>query len=314
MTSFRLRTHNWGKIVQTPATANLGGNTMRRMSAGPAVRVLFLLLILGGVAFPPPCSAQETPDIIKFALFSCRSPKNVIETFGPITARLEEKLGKKVRIILEPDTTTFLAKALAGEYDLALPPLPAYYKMLPAGYTAIARGVPNFWGGVIVRQDSEIKTIEQCRGKKIAAINKETYAGYMFFKSLLDEKKIDATKDLDIQFLGKGDSVISGVLNKKYDAGLIRLDILETKGYASIRDQLRVVARSAETPQFPFVVKSDMDQRTIAIIREVLTGLSPDRPEDLEILKNLQITRIVAATKSDYDQFFEIIKNSEYYK
>lgn len=40
---------------------------MRGILVRPAVRVLFLLLVLWGVVLPPPCPAQETPNIIKFA-------------------------------------------------------------------------------------------------------------------------------------------------------------------------------------------------------------------------------------------------------
>lgn len=287
---------------------------MRGIPVSPAVRFLFFLLILWGSVPPSPCPAHEAPDVIKFAVFPYKSPKSVIEIFGPLAARLEERLGKKVQLVSAPDATTFLAKGLAGEYDLALPAPTVYYKMLPVGYTVIAMGVPSFWGGVIVRQDSGIKTIEQCRGKKIAAIGEHSYAGYMFFKDLLKERKIDSTKDLDIQFLGKVDTIIYGVLNKKYDVGLLRLDILETPDFVAVKDQFLVIARSPEIPQFPFVIKKGMDQRTIAAIREVLTTLSPDRPEDLEILKSLQIKKIVGATKGDYDQFYEAIKDNEYYK
>lgn len=266
------------------------------------------------MACPRLCPAQETTDAIRFAVYPYKSPKSVVEIFGPLAVRIEKRLGKKVQLVSAPDSDTFLKKSLAGEYDLALPAITAYYKIQPAGYTVIAKGVPSFWGGVIVRQDSGIKTIEQCRGKKVAAIGEYSYAGYMFFKDLLDEKKIDSTKDLDIHFLGKLDTIIYGVLNKKYDAGVIRLDTLDMKDFAPIKDQFRVVARSAEIPQFPFVVKSGMDQRTIAAIREVLTSLSPDKPEDLEILKSLQIKKIVGATKGDYDPFYEVIKDSEYFK
>ncbi|MFA6499878.1 MAG: phosphate/phosphite/phosphonate ABC transporter substrate-binding protein, partial [Desulfurivibrionaceae bacterium] len=256
---------------------------MRGILARPTVRFLFFLLILWGVVIPSLCPAHEAPNIIKFAVYPYKSPKSVIEVFGPIAARLEKKLGKKVQLVSAPDAQTFLAKGLAGEYDLALAGVTVYYKMLPAGYTPIAKGVPTFWGGVIVRQDSGITTIEQCKGKKIAAIGEHSYAGYMFFKALLDEKKIDSVKDLDIQFLGKVDTVIYGVFNKKYDAGLLRLDTLETPDFVTLKNQFRVIARSSEIPQFPFVVKSGMDQRTIAAIREVLTSLSPNKPEDLEI-------------------------------
>jgi len=285
---------------------------MRNISTRPAFW-FFLCVAAWGMALPLSCLAQETSDAIRFAVFPYKSPKSVIEVFSPLAARIEKRLGKKVLLVSAPDSEAFLKKSLAGEYDLALPSITVYYKMLPAGYTAIAKGVPAFWGGVIVRQDSAIKTIEQCRGKKIAAIGEHSYAGYMFFKAQLDEKKIDSKKDLDIQFVGKLDTIIYGVLNKKYDGGVIRLDTLDMLAFAPVKDQFRIVSRSAEVPQFPFVVKSGMDQRTAAAIREVLTSLSPDKPEDLAILKSLQVKQIVAATKGDYDPFYEVIKNHAFY-
>jgi len=274
----------------------------------------FLLLALWTVLIPSPCLAHQKHDVIRMAVFPYKSPKSIIEVFGPLAARIEEKLGKKVQLVSAPDAVSFLAKGLAGEYDLAIPSTTVYYKLLPAGYNVIAKGVPSFWGGAIVRKDSEIRTVSQCRGKKVAAIGEHSYAGYMFFKDLLEEQKINAAKDLEIQFLGKVDTVIYGVLNKKYDIGLIRLNTLDIKDFAPIKGQFRVIARSAEIPQFPFVARNSMDQRTVAAIREVLTNLSPGKPEDLAILNSLQIDRIVAANKGDYEQFYKVIKNSEYFK
>ncbi|MEW6593923.1 MAG: phosphate/phosphite/phosphonate ABC transporter substrate-binding protein [Thermodesulfobacteriota bacterium] len=273
---------------------------------------VLLLALPVMVRVPAARAAEASGGVIRFAVFPYKSPKSVVEIFGPIAARLEERLGKKVQLVSAPDSALFLERALAGEYDLAMPAVTTYYKMLPASYAPIAMGVPSFWGGLIVRQDSPIATIEQCRGKRIAAIGRHSYAGYMFFKALLDERKIDARRDLEIQFLGKLDSIIYGVLNKRYDAGLIRLDTLDMPAFAPIKGQFRVVARSAEVPQFPFVVSKGMDQRTVAAIREILTGLSPNRPEDLAILDSLQIRKVVAATRADYEPFYQVIKESEY--
>ncbi|MHB1227435.1 MAG: phosphate/phosphite/phosphonate ABC transporter substrate-binding protein [Desulfurivibrionaceae bacterium] len=265
------------------------------------------------MALPPSCPAHETPDIIKFGIVPYLSPKSIIEIFSPIAVRLEKKLGKKVQLTSAPDAKTFVERGKNGEYDLALPTTTTYYKIQPAGYRVIARGTPSFHTGIIVRRESEIKSIEQCRGKKIAS-HGEFSISYLFFRSQLEEKGINPDKDLDIHFLGKLDSVILGVINKQYDAAVLRVDALELSSVAALRGQLRVVGSSPEIPQFPFVVKNSMDERTVAAIREVLTSLSPDNPEDLEILKNLQIKKIVGATKADYDQFYEIIKNSEYFR
>jgi phosphonate transport system substrate-binding protein len=234
---------------------------------------------------PLPCLAHQKHDVIKLAVFPYKSPKSIIEVFGPIAVRLEERLGRKVQLVSAPDAASFLVKGLAGEYDMAIPTTTVYFKMLPAGYTPIAKGVPDIWGCAIVRKDSDISTIRQCRGKKIAAIGEHSYAGYMFFKALLEKQKINMAKDLEIHFLGKIDTVIYGVLNKKYDVGLIRNDTLDIKDFAPIKGRFRVIARSIDVPQFPFVVKNSLDQQTVAAVREVLTSLSPNNPEDLKILK-----------------------------
>ena len=286
---------------------------MHRLLRWPTGIFLFFLA-LGMLAQPGFCNAaSDEPAPLKFAVFPYKSPKSVVEVFGPIGAQLEKKLGRKVQIVSAPDVQSFLERGKSGEYDIALPSVTVHYKLLD-GYTVLAKGVPTFRGGAIVRNDSEIKTLEQCRGKRVAAIGEHSYGGYIFFKDLLEEKRIHSKKDVDIQFVGKVDTIIYGVLNKKFDVGVIRADTLDLPDFAPIKKQFRVIASSVEIPQFPFMVKKSLDARTVAAIKEVLVGLSPNHPEDVEILKSLQIEKVVGATNSDYDQFYEVIKNSEYIK
>jgi ABC-type phosphate/phosphonate transport system substrate-binding protein len=65
--------------------------------------IVFLLLTLWGVVIPKLSPAHEAPHSIKFAVCPYKSPKSVIEMFGPIAARLEKKLGKKVELVSAPD-------------------------------------------------------------------------------------------------------------------------------------------------------------------------------------------------------------------
>lgn len=284
---------------------------MRRISTRPAFW-FFLCVTAWGMALPLSCLAEETSEALRFAVFPYKSPKSVIEMFEPIAARLEKKLGRKVQIVYTPGVQSFVERGKKGEYDIVWPSPVTYFK-LNDGYTVIAKGMPAFYGGLIVRNDSEIHTLKQCRGKRLAAFGTSSSA-YMLLMEMLKEKGITPHKDVDIEFLGKHDSVIYGVLNKKFDAGVIKLDTLDLPDLAPLKNQFRVVARSIAVPQFPFLVKNGMDQRTVAAIREVLTSLSPDKPEDLEILKGLQVEKIVGATSADYDQFYEVIKDTEYNK
>ncbi|MBU1649901.1 MAG: phosphate/phosphite/phosphonate ABC transporter substrate-binding protein [Proteobacteria bacterium] len=287
---------------------------MDRMSCR-SLGIWGLLLVLFVLVSPLSCPAHETlnPNIIKFGVFPYKSPKTIIEMYGPLAAYLEKKLGKKIKISSAADANSFLEKARNDEYDLLLAAPPVYYKLRSSGYKAIARGIPTFHGVAIVRKDSEIKTIEQLKGKKVAAIGGFSFAGYYFLLPLLEEKGIDPQKDVDIQFLGKVDSVIYGVVNKKYDAGLFRFDALELPAFTEIREQVRVIVRSSEIPQFPFVVKKGMDESTITAIQKTLSELSPDRPEEQEILKGMQVKKIIVATDADYDLFYEQIKDTDYF-
>lgn len=276
---------------------------------------LGLMFVLFVLISPFSCPAHETltPNIIKFGVFPYKSPKTIIEMYGPLAAHLEKKLGKKIKISSAADANSFLEKARNDEYDLLLAAPPVYYRLRSSGYKAIARGIPTFHGVAIVRKDSEIKTIEQLKGKKVAAIGGFSFAGYYFLLPMLEEKGIDPQKDVDIQFLGKVDSVIYGVVNKKYDAGLFRFDALDLPAFTEIREQLRVIARSSEIPQYPFVVKKSIDESTITAIQETLSALSPDIPEEREILKNMQVEKIIKATDTDYDDFYELIKDTDYF-
>lgn len=273
-----------------------------------------LLLALSVMIIPRPCHAHEggSPDSIRFGVFPYKSPKTIVEIYGPLAAYLEKKLGREVRISSSTDAKSFLDKAGRGEYDLLLSALPVYYKLRPAGYRVIARGTPTFYGGAIVRKDSEISTIEQLKGKKVAAVGKHSYAGYLFLLPQLAEKGLDPRQEVEFIFLGKVDTIIYGVINKTFDAGLLRLDALDLSPFSGIREQLRVIGRSPEIPQFPFAVKNSMDAATIAAIQEALAALSPDRPEGRQILNGMQVDGIITATDADYDLFYEQIKDSDY--
>lgn len=284
-------------------------NRLRRLSSG-----LGVLVVLAAILAPAVCRAQQgvRADVLRFGVVPYQSPKDIIKMYGPLAAALEKKLGKKIKLSSTTDNRTFLAKARAGEYDLLLTTPVFFYKLRPSGYRVIARGEPSFYGGVIVRKDSEITAIEQLKGKRIAAVGEHAYAGYRFLLPRLVEKGVDPHREVEFRFLEKVSSIVYGVVNRTVDAGVLKLETLDLPSFAGVREQLRVIARSPEIPQFPFVVSKGLDAAAIAAIQEALSSLSADRPEDRAILNAMQISRIGAATNADYEQFYELVKDSEF--
>jgi phosphonate transport system substrate-binding protein len=275
----------------------------------PAIIALMLctvLLIL--IADQSRTLAHDLQSVIKFGVYPYESARSAYTLYAPVAKRIEEKTGQKVELVSAPDHASFMEKAGQGDYDLALVCVNCLFMVQHAGYHVIARGEPSFYGATIVRSDSDIGSPQQLRGKKIAAIGKHSYAGYLYLREELAGLGISPDKDVQFNFLKKVDSIILSVINKQYEAGVIRLDTLEKPDFAAVRNKVRIISKSPETPQFPFVVKNSMDQNTIQQIREVLTSLTPGNPEDLEVLQSLQIEHIAAATDSDYEDIRHVIE------
>jgi len=270
-----------------------------------------VVLLLSGAVMVGDVFAAEGRSGIKFGVFPYKSPRAIVKLFVPIARRLEKALGVEVQLVTAPDYDTYVARGKAGEYDLALPCVNCFYQIQGAGYAVIARGEPSFYGGVVVRKDSGIETVSDLKGKKIAAIGDHSYGGYVFLLPQLHALGIDPRRDVEFQFLGKLDSIIFGVVNKKYDAGTVRCDALESPAFKAVRNDLKFVARSEPIPQLPFVVKNSLPTAQVAIIREVLVALDPADAADREILQSLRLQAVRPATDADYEPFRKILQNAQ---
>ncbi len=193
--------------------------------------VCFMILMQA----PTVLAHEKGRDVIKFGVFPYKSPKTIVKLFGPITKKIEQALGVKVQLVTAPDFSTYIDRARQGDYDLAFPCVACFFQIQDVGYSVIAKGNPSFYGGTIVRNDSGIDSLDQLKGKKIAAIGKHSYAGHLFLLEQLLVSGIDPKQDVQFQFLGKVDTVIFGVANKKYDAGTLRIDAIESPSFKEVR-------------------------------------------------------------------------------
>ena len=284
------------------------------MAAKNFMRMKSLCVVIGFI-----CTMQVTiasahekgHNSIKFGVFPYKSPRTIVKLFAPIAKRLETALDVKVQLVTAPDYKTFVARGKQGEYDLAFPCVSCFFEIQDAGYTVIAKGKPSFYGGTVVRKDSGIDSMAQLKGQKIASIGRHSFAGHLFILEQLHEKGVDPIHDVKFQFLGKLDTIIFGVINKKYAAGTVRLDALKSPIFKDIQHDLKFISQSSAIPQFPFVVKKDLPTAQVTKIRAILVALSQDSADDRQILKSLRVKTIDSATDSDYDLFREKFKKAQ---
>jgi len=275
--------------------------------------LVFFLISPDPVAEAASDASSASPETIRFGIFPYKSPKALIEMYAPLAARIEQKLGKKIQLVSAPDANSFFEQVKSGGYDIVVPSITMYHKLRPSGYKVIAQGTPGFYGGVIVRQDSPVQSVADLKGKTIVALG-EYGIVFVVVQPQLAAEGLNLATDAHMQFSGKIDTNVYGVVSRKYDAGILPLNVLDLPAFQSVRDQLRVVFRTPQIPQLPFVVRDGMDEKSLAVIRQELLSLSPAVPEDRTILDSMQVEKIVTATDADYQGIYDIIKDSDYFK
>jgi len=119
----------------------------------------------------------------------------------------------------------------------------------------------RFGSAIIVARDSPIASLNDLKGRKVAAISPEAFGGFQIAWSQMQKQGVDAFRDLaSLRFMGfPHDEVIAAVARKEVDAGIIRgglLEILAGEGKIDLTD-FRVL-NAQKFDGFPYLVSSPL--------------------------------------------------------
>lgn len=148
---------------------------------------------------------------------------------------------------------------------------PEHYVLLRSEYglTAIAtlinftegRPVSSFGGTIFtLAQHAEINTLQDLRGKKIAAVHNKSFAGFLMQRWTLFKNDIEINEIGTINYVGQPqDKVVMAVLNGEADAGFVRTGVLESM---AVENKLRLeqikVLNLQPNETFPQLLSTDL--------------------------------------------------------
>lgn len=231
---------------------------------------------------------------------------------------LRHKTGLSFRQIF-PDTFAEHIKMVErGEIDISFTNPFVYITLSRLGSEAFARIVePNagedFQGQLIVRADNpDIVRIEDCRGKRLIAVDPNSAGGYLYPIGLLHEHGISRADLREVAFAtgagGRQEAVVLAVYNGAYDVGAIRkgaLDVVRDKIDVS---QIRVLAESRPYPGWLYSARKGFDPRLRDRIAKALLELDRNRPEEADILSAAGMVNIIPARDQDYDSVRDLVR------
>ncbi|VFQ44837.1 phosphonate ABC transporter substrate-binding protein [Desulfoluna butyratoxydans] len=269
-----------------------------------AVCVMCIGLILSGTAS---ASQAQWPQKIRIGFIPTEGGSAVESRFQPLADHVKKSLGVEVEIISASDYSGVITAMAHKHLDFAYFGPKSYVEAAKkADAQAIAlelnkAGEPGYYGVIITRKDSPIKTLSQIKGKVFAFTDPNSTSGYLVPNILFarDLKVKPEAYFRQVKFSGSHGASILSVKNGTVEVAAtnnIDLDRMIQKGQATL-DDFRVLWTSELIPGAPMAARKDLPESLKAAFAGALLSFNGDT----EGMAHLQNGGYGFADDSTYD-------------
>ena len=260
---------------------------------------------------------QESRPSLVLGLIPERNIFKQLDRYEPLATYLSEKIGADVKLkvltrygnLIDNFASAGLDGAFFGSFTYTL----AHAKL---GVEAIARpetvgGVSTYYGLIFVRKDSDIKSVQDMKGKSFVFVDRATTAGYLLPLAFFRAHRIENYKTFfkETYFSGTHEDAIYDVLNKKAEIGAAKNTVFARLAAADsrVKDELVILARSPEVPENGLAVRKDLDHAIRNKLQEALLNMQ-NESQGIQVLKDLGAMRFIETTDSDYANVYKYAK------
>ncbi len=259
-----------------------------------------------------PARIVDTDDAVTYAYLPQYSHSVSYERHYLLVKYLEEETGYRIRQIFPDTFDEHMRMVGQGKVDISFSNPYVYVKMAHRyGEKAFAQvveasGDKNFRGEIICRSDNtSIKTLEDCRGKRLIAVDMTSAGGYLYPMSKFYDHNIKRQDFSEIEFSpgpgGKQEKVVLAVYAGQFDIGLIREGTLNVVANRIDISKIRVVAYSRYYPGWVYSARKNMNPEILQKIKDALFKLSPDTSEHQMILQKAHFLRVVPSSDAEFN-------------
>jgi phosphonate transport system substrate-binding protein len=241
--------------------------------------------------------------------------QQVMQNAQPLVEILHKELNMEIQPFVATDYTGIVEALRVNKLDVAFL-APASYVLakneanIKVVLKSERKGIPYYYAAIITRTDSDIRKLEDLRGKTFAFGDSLSTTGHVFPRKMFKERGIDPVRDFkQILYSGGHDATVLAVLNGKVDAGATYANSPDGEDTAWMRylknpedvKKIRAIAFSEPIPADNLVISGSLDDAVAKKIVAIFLELSRD-PQGKKMLRDLyQIDGFVTATDKDYD-------------
>ena len=218
---------------------------------------------------------------------------------GPFADYLSEKLGMDVEVTLATDYSTIVEAMASGKVDLGIMPPAAYVQArnLDAAEALLSSQLVAYdedteqpledtytstlKGEVLVKADSDMESLEDLKGKKIATLSPNSASGYIYPVAEMKDLGIDPLTDCTLTTVNDIPSEITAVLNGQQDAcfvfqGARYVFASKFSDYDLFKDLKVLYLTEGDIPNDAIAVQPSMDDELKDKIKEVFLNMADD--------------------------------------
>jgi len=169
--------------------------------------------------------------------------------------------------------------------------------------TPIISGSPTYLGHLYVRADSDLHTLSDLEGRRVAYVSKDSTSGYLFARDLLRRKGLDPDHFFgSATFYRSHARVLSALVSREVDVGAAYDATSDWMGPVERPAGLRVVAKTERIPNDCWVAARGLDPSLKAALRRALLTLGPSTRVGQVVLEGLHVNGWVAVDEARYER------------
>lgn len=223
----------------------------------------------------------------------------------PLEQLLSDELGIPVTVSVSTDYNTIVEAMASKQVDVGFLPPNAYvlaneqsnvkvllqaqrYGIKQPGGESTDELVDSYRSMIVVKSGSDIKELEDLKGKTIATQDVTSSAGYVWPVAEMKKAGIDINTDVTtVQVKGHDQAVLS-VLNGDVDAAFVFEDARNTvkNDYPEIMDEVEPMYFTAPIPNDTISVRSDMSEEWDKKIQDAFIAIGKDE-EGKQIISDI---------------------------
>ncbi len=261
----------------------------------------------------PNIAAIDAPDPIeiKMAFVPSTEAEKIVESTIELDKLISSNLGIPVKSVVLPHYVAAVESLGTGDCLVAwIPPLAYIYASdrhnARVALKAVRKGTPFYKGQIIVRTDSDIKTVADLKGKKMAFVDPNSTSGNLYPRALLLAAGIDPDVDLGTSiFSGAHDTVVISVLQGSVDAGACYVDARTrvTDLYPKVMEETRVIVETEPIPGDAVVLAGPkyLSDAWAKRITDALVDVLQSEEGKKIIYDIYEIEDLLPATDADYE-------------